>query len=124
MVQIRNNNKCNIGDIVWWFDTRNNLQSGRIYGFREDYALIRQGKNGSVSTSAKLSECWPSLKKCQDVEAERAYKQKLEYKNSIRNIKDLVKFLLENDIHGEFHDCQAEAAAKERASEMLGIIVE
>lgn len=124
MVQIENNNKYNIGDVVWWFDAWNNLQTGKIYGFEEDHAKIRQGRYGGVSTGAPLSGCWPSQKECLEAEAKRAYRQKLEYKDSIKDVKDLVKFLLENDVCSEFRDYDAEAAAKERASEMLGIIVE
>ena len=117
MVKIENNNKFNVGDEVWWFDSWGNLQNGKIYEFTGEYAGIKQGKTGGISTGAKLCDCWPTKEECLKAEKRRAIAQTAEYIKSIKDVNDLVLFLFKHDVSGEDHDYEAEEAAKERAKD-------
>lgn len=120
-----------VGDKVWWFDSWGNLRWGVIYEIKDEQvrrrretcrvALIyEEGKKG-CHFGAKLSECWPTKEECLEAERRRSIAQKAEYKESIKDVKDLVQFLFEYDVNGEDHDYDAESAAKERAKELLGL---
>lgn len=61
--------------------------------------------------------------KCQNAEERRAAAQKTEYIESIKDVNDLVQFLFDHDVSGEDHDYEAEAAARERAKDLLGLVI-
>ena len=128
MVEIKNEKRMNVGDNVWWIDNYGNLQNGKIYEVREDkgvvWALIEQGRNGGMKTGAKMYKCWQSKDECLEAEAKRSKGQKEAYKESIKDVNDLVKFLYANMDRTEYRDCEAEVAARERAKELLDIDVE
>ena len=133
MVKIENNNTFNVGDEVWWFDQYGNLQNGKIYDFyngsmktgeeNDSYAFIIKNSNG-IKIGVQLSKCWPSQGECIKAEALRSEEQKEEYKATINDVNDLVKFLWNNRDNSESRDCDAENAAIERAEELLGIKLE
>ena len=43
------------------------------------------------------------------------------YRTSIKDVRDLVKFLFTHDVHSEFRDYEAEVAARKRAKELLDL---
>lgn len=81
-------------------------------------------ERGGLVTGAKLCECWPNKEECLNAESRRAELQKAEYKESIKDVNNLVKFLFDKDVHSENRDYEAAAAAKERAKELLNIDVD
>lgn len=130
MVEIKNNNKYEIGDWVWWFDPWDNLKKGIIYGiievtYGEDTDNPTQVKHAKIyedghigsSTGARLSICWPSKEACIEAEKERSKAQVEEYKAGIEDVKDLVKFLFDYDVRSEYRDLDAVKAATEKAVE-------
>lgn len=105
------------GDKVYWFDVWDNLQWGTIaYEKDKAFAINGEGKKG-ISTGAKKDTCWPTKEDCLKAEVLRAEEQKKVYEESIGSIEDLVKFLFEHDIHGEFPDYEAKAVAEKKARE-------
>lgn len=125
MVEIKNENynEFKIGDKVWWYDSWGIIQNGKISEFKGEYAGIKMGVHGGISTGAKLSECWPTKEACQNAEERRATAQKTEYIESIKDVNDLVQFLFDHDVSGEDHNYEAEAAARERAKDLLGLVI-
>lgn len=126
MVEIKNENKYNIGDWVWWFDQWGTLRSGTVYGFEDTprgkaVKIHENGRTGAC-TGSLMENCWPSRKECLKKEKERSASQVAEYKESIKSVHDLVKFLYEHDINSECCDYDAKKAAEERAAE-LGVPV-
>lgn len=130
MVKIENTNKFQVGDKVWWFDAWGNMRWGIIYnivdGKRGDTLIGKmaciheEGKTG-IHTGACLSDCWPSEEACLEAEERRVKEQIREYKESITNVKDLVRFLFEHQVTGEDMNYDAKAAASQRAKELLGL---
>lgn len=120
MIKIVNKNEFKVGDKVWYFDAWGNLQNGVIYEIVDDHAKTKEGLHGGVLAGAKLDKCWPSKEDCLYAENCRAVVQKAEYKESIKSVEDLVRFLYQNDVNSEYRDEEARKAAKERAEE-LGI---
>lgn len=128
MVEIRNENKYEIGNEVWWFDAWDNLRHGIIYDFRyrneKDtvpfFACIHENGRVGSETGAKIENCWPSKEACLDAENRRMEAQKAEYMESIKDAKDLVKFLFEHDVRSDTRDYAAFYAAKTRANELFG----
>lgn len=125
MVEIKNENcsEFKIGDKVWWYDSWGTLQNGKISEFKGEYVAIKTGVHGGISTGAKLSECWPTKEACQNANKRRAAAQKAEYIESIKDVNDLVQFLFDHDVSGEDHDCEAEEAARERAKDLLELVI-
>lgn len=126
MVEIRNPNPPAVGDKVFWFDAYDNLSSGKIHEIQkaedgDDVAVIRAGRAGGIQTGAKLWKCWQTKEQCLDAEQERIDRQIEEYKESITNTKDLVKFLMTHDVVSDVRDYEAEKAAIQRVEELLGI---
>ncbi len=121
MAKIENKNVYVIGDKVWWLDAWNNLRWGIIYDFKEGYAAIHEDGKKGIQTGAKLEDCWPTREACIHAEAERSKLQTEEYKESIKSVEDLVKFLWENDVNSEYRDYDAAKAARIRAKELLNI---
>lgn len=127
-IEIKNNNKFKIGDTVWWFDNWGTLRTGEIYDISDEkirdkvttYARIYEDGEKGVCTGAKLSDCWPTKQACLDADKRRSEAQVKEYKESITDVNDLVKFLFDNDVRSENRDYDARKAAKERARELLG----
>lgn len=112
-----NADKFKVGDKVHWFDSWDNLQWGTIaYEQGNAFAINEEGKKG-ISTGAKKEICWPTKEDCLKAEALRAEEQKKVYEESIGSVEDLVKFLFEHDIHGEFPDYEAKAVAEKKAGE-------
>lgn len=120
MIEVRNERQFKAGDKVWWFDAWGNLRWGIIYGIEDGHALIREEGKGA-KTGAKLGDCWESKEACRRAEARRAKLQTKEYEESITDVESLVRFLFEHDVRSEDRDYDAEAAAKKRARELLGI---
>ena len=56
-------------------------------------------------------------------ETDRITAQTEAYRTSIKDVRDLVKFLFTHDVHSEFRDYEAEAAARKRAKELLDLDV-
>lgn len=130
MVEIKNENKYNVGDKVWWFDAWGVKRWGVIFNIAEAesdgrvFAQIYEKGREGAQTGAELSKCWPDEETCIRKEEERAEAQVAEYKDSIKSVHDLVKFLFANDVSGgEYCDYEARKAAQERAAE-LGVPVE
>lgn len=124
MVKIENKNSFKIGDKVWWFDSWGTLRWGIIYKIQDNMAAIYENGRKGANTGSRLDNCWPSKDGCLEAERQRAELQVAEYKESIRDVKDLVKFLFEHDVNGEDRDYDARRAAKERAKELLGFDIE
>lgn len=120
MIEVCNEKQFKVGDTVWWFDAWGNLRWGIIYGIEDGHALIREEGKGA-KTGAKLGDCWESKEACLRAEARRAKLQTKEYEESITDVESLVRFLFEHDVHSEYKDYDAEAAARKRARELLGI---
>lgn len=120
MIEVRNKKQFKAGDKVWWFDAWGNLRWGIIYGIKDGHARIQEEGKGA-KTGAKLDSCWESKEACLRAEARRAKLQTKEYEESITDVKSLVRFLFEYDVRSEYKDYDAEAAAKKRAKELLGI---
>ena len=97
MVEIKNENcsEFKIGDKVWWYDSWGTLQNGKISEFKGEYVAIKTG----------------------------VHAQKAEYIESIKDVNDLVQFLFDHDVSGEDHDCEAEEAARERAKDLLELVI-
>lgn len=112
-----------------------------VYGYTYEEA---KSKRASVMMQENLSEQKQFL--CQDIlfgtvaqewlilmksdkkpstnaEERRAAAQKTEYIESIKDVNDLVQFLFDHDVSGEDHDYEAEAAARERAKDLLGLVI-
>lgn len=128
MVEIQNNNEYKVGDKVWWFDSNGNMKWGIIYDINTDnnnepFACIHESGIFSRVIGAKLFKCWPSQKACKEAERRRSAAQKAEYKESIKNLEDLAKFMFKHQVTGIGRDLDAEAAAKERMEE-LGIQID
>lgn len=121
MIEIKNPNKYKVNDKVWWFDAYDTLRNGVIYEIRDTHALIYEDGKKGLKTGAKLSDCWPTKDECLAAENHRSALQRVAYKESIKNVSDLVKFLFKHDVHSEFRDYDAAAAAKERAKELLNL---
>ena len=131
MATIENNNTYNVGDKVWWFDAYGTMRNGNIYEIRPEeghnkvpVALIYENGKPGLQTGAMLEDCWPSEQACIEAEQMRAEAQKAEYKESIKDVNDLVKFMFEHDVVSEYKDYDALAAAKERANELLGLDID
>lgn len=124
MVKIENNNVYNIGDTVWWIDSWGTMRWGVVINVTETYLqTYLEGKNGSIM-GWKKEECWPTKEELLKAEKRRAMLQKKEYMDSIRSVEDLVCFLYSHDMVSENKDYDAEAAAIEKAKELLGIDIE
>lgn len=75
-VKIENNNKYDVGDAVWWFDSWGNLRCGIIYRIQDDVAGIHEEGKTAIQTGAKLSKCWPSKDACVEAEVRRVKAQR------------------------------------------------
>lgn len=120
-IKIENNNKYNVGDKVWWFDSWGNLRWGVIYEIKEYMAAIHENGRTGIQTGARLSECWPTKKDCIDADKRRSELRKDMYRKSIKDVRDLVQFMYTHDVSGEDCDYDAETVAKEKALELLGL---
>ncbi len=84
----KDNESFKIGDKVWWYDKQQNLQSGRIFNFKNNCALIKQGKNGEIRAEARLSDCWHTKDACIEAEIRKAETQDDEdFKQAIESIE-------------------------------------
>lgn len=124
MIKIKNPNEYKVTDTVWWFDAYGTLRKGVIYEIGDTHVLIYENGKKGVKTGAKLSDCWPTKDACLAAENQRSALQRTAYKESIRTVSDLVAFLFKHDVHSEFRDYDAAAAAKERAKELLNLAIE
>lgn len=123
MVRIENKNEYKVGDEVWYFDTWGSLRHGIIEKIVGDKAATREGKRGGISAGSSLWNCWPTKEACLEAENKRWELQKAEYKESIKSVEDLVRFLYDHDINSEYADYEAREVAKECAAE-FGISLE
>lgn len=115
--------KFKIGDRVWWYDPYGTLRWGIIYDIKDGHAAIHEeGKTGS-QTGAPLDRCHATKDDCIRAETDRITAQTEAYQTSIKDVRDLVKFLFTHDVHSEFRDYEAEVAARKRAKELLDLDV-
>lgn len=108
-----------IGDIVHWIDSWGNFQYGTISGFvegKEAVTIYGEGKKG-ISTGALLEKCWETKDDLYRSEARRAKEQTRVYAKSITTVVELVQFLFNHQVCGEYKDYDAEAAARQKAKE-------
>lgn len=114
-----------IGDTVHWMDSWGNYQFGTISGFvegKDAVSIYGEGKKG-ISTGALLEKCWETKEALFRAEARRAKEQTRVYAESITTVKELVQFLFDHQVNGEYKDYDAEAAARKRAKE-FGLNIE
>lgn len=118
-----------VGDTVWWTDQSGDMKTGRIYEIKEEktskglvkVALIYENGKAGYCNGAELAICWPSKEKWLDAEAERSSRQTKAYEYTIRNTKELVRFMW-NRMDKKDNDA-AEAVIR-RAKNLLGIDLE
>lgn len=115
-----------IGQHVWFFDAYDNLVNGNIIEFIPvektkgvPYLTVREGKYGT--RSAKVSACYSSKQECLDAGKTETEAQTAGYIAKIQTAEDLVRFMYETNIHGEFPDYAARKAIQMRAKELMGI---
>lgn len=125
MAQVRNENRFNVNDKVWWFDAWGTLRWGVVFAVVEDkgrtfYQIHEENKKG-IQTGAEAGKCWPSKGACLEAAQKESGLQVTEYKESIKDVNDLLVFLFRKDTTSEFRDVEAVQAAQERAMELLGL---
>lgn len=123
--------KFKAGDHVWFEQTWAGPTSGTIIEIvhtkdrrtnePETWARIHADNGGD--TGAKIDKIWATKDACLAAlkAAEEATVSK--YKASIKDVKDLIQFMYDNNVATaeEYTDWEARRAARERAKELLGI---
>ena len=126
-----NTTKFKAGDHVWFEQTWAGPTSGTIIEIvhtenrrshePEVWARIHADDGGD--TGAKIDRIWATKEEC--LAALKAASDALvaKYKESIKDVKDLVKFMYDNTVATaeEYTDWEARRAARERAFELLGV---
>lgn len=125
MAQVRNENRFNVNDKVWWFDAWGTLRCGVVFAVVEDkgrtfYQTHEENKKG-IQTGVEAGKCWPSKDACLEAADRESRLQVAEYKESIKDVNDLLVFLFRHDTTSELRDTDAVKAAQERAMELLGV---
>lgn len=103
-----------IGDEVWYFGPYDALRHGIITDMQGKYVKI---KDETVVGGTILENCYATKEECCKAENEKNEARKAKYRESIKTIKQLVRFLWQHDIHSEFPDYEAREVAKEKARE-------
>ncbi len=106
-----------IGEEVWYFDQYEVLRHGIITDIGDGYAKTKEGQHGGASAGAKLEHCYATKEECCKVKVEADEARKLKYRESVKTVEDLVKFLWTHDIHSEYPDYEARDIAAEKAKE-------
>lgn len=120
-----------IGDHVWFDQTWVGLTSGTITSI-EEIENRRTGTKGTFArihadnggdSGAKINRIWATKEegmKAMKAESDAAVKK---YKDSIKDVNDLVRFMYDNTVSSaeEYTNWEARQAARERAKELLGI---
>lgn len=123
--------KFNVGDHVWFEQTWAGPTSGTIVEIvnaenkrtHENETWAKIHTDDGASTGARIGRMWSTKEEC--LAALKAEEKALvnKYKESIKDVKDLVKFMYDNNVATaeEYTDWEARRAARERAAELLGI---
>lgn len=123
--------KFKVGDHVWFDQCWVGLTSGTITSIEEIenrntgtktvFARIHADDGGD--SGAKIDRLWKT--KEEGIEAMRAETEAMvkRYKDSIKDVKDLVQFMYDETVSSaeEYTNWEARWAVRERAKELLGI---
>lgn len=123
-------NDFKVGDHVWFYMTWGRLTSGTIQEFQtvnrpnrdpEQYAKI-YSDDGST-TGALLYNIWRTKEEATAILQNRSDALVKKYKESIRDVEDLVRFMYNKVVASaeEYTNWEARTAARERAHELLDI---
>lgn len=120
-----------IGDEAWFFDSYDNL----VHGFvREFCTVTKKGKSVPYVTldeitgdgrfgsqrSTPLFTLHPTKEACLHAAHEESERRTAAFKQQIPDFPALIAFAMSHGISGEFRDCDARRAVRERAFELLG----
>lgn len=123
--------KFNVGDKVWFESTWSGVVSGVITEIRSEkdrktdkpvlWVMVESDELGN--TGARLENCYASEDEClaaAEAESKALIKS---YKESIKDINDLVSFMYNNTVSTaeEYTNWEARTAVKERVKELLNI---
>ena len=123
--------KFKIGDEAWFFDAYDNLVHGFVREFRTvtkkgktvSYAALDEiNENGSFAgqRSTPLFTLHHTKEACLNAAHEESERRRAVFKQQIEDLPALIAFVMSHNISGEFRDCDARRAVRERAFELLG----
>lgn len=110
-----------LGDNVWYMDTYDNLHSGTIIEFRNNYAAIRESIHNVSHT--KVSSLYPSKEDCLHAAEEKSQNRIMAFLSDLNTVEDLVRFMYDNVVSSadEYTDWDAQKAAEIAAKNILNI---
>lgn len=127
-----NKREFNIGDEIWFYQEYTGIVKATIIDFRKTMNYFKRDEEityayveteDGMNTGVLLSDMHESKNACLKACEAKTEKIVKEYKDSIKDVNDLVRFMYNENVATaeEYTDWDARRAAKERALELLGI---